>query len=273
MKEDPNKPLEPGLRRTLFEVIFEADSPTGRAFDIALLWAIILSVVAVCLDSVAEIRAQHGVALRAAEWGFTVLFTVEYVLRIYCSRSPRHYVFSFFGVIDLLAVVPTSISLFLVGSQYLLVVRTLRLLRMFRVLKMTRYLGEAQVLLRALKASRPKITVFLTSVLSVVVIIGAAMHLIEGPESGFTSIPAGMYWAVVTLTTVGFGDITPQTVVGQVLSSIVMILGYGIIAVPTGIVSVELSRAGRERVCKHCDETYHDQDARFCKSCGEKLQG
>lgn len=270
-----NKPVEPGLRRTLFEIIFEADTPGGRWFDILLLWAIVLSVVAVCLESVSSFRVEYGQYIRIVEWFFTGLFTIEYLVRIYCSRFPVRYVKSFFGIIDLLAVLPTYLSLLFIGSQYLIVIRTIRLLRVFRILKMTRYLGEAEVLVTALRASRHKITVFLGTVLSVVVVVGAAMHLIEGPEHGFTSIPHAMYWAIVTLTTVGYGDIAPQTIAGRFLASIVMILGYGIIAVPTGIVSVELSRAvgasGSRRHCEKCGRGSHDLDAHYCKQCGGKV--
>ena len=268
-----NKPKEPGLRRWLFEVIFEADTTAGKTFDIALLLTILFSILVVMLESVDSYETTHGEMLRRAEWIVTVLFTLEYVLRIYCCDRPKDYVFGFYGLIDLLAVIPTYLSLLLVGTQYLVVIRTIRLLRVFRILKMSRYIGEANVLLNALKASQPKITVFLVSVVSAVVIVGALMHLIEGPENGFTSIPRSMYWAVVTLTTVGYGDIAPQTIPGQLLATVLMIFGYGIIAVPTGIVSVELSKAQdrSERRCGECNFAERDAEARFCRRCGKTI--
>ncbi|MCB0343799.1 MAG: ion transporter [Bdellovibrionales bacterium] len=275
MTHSDNKPETPGLRRLMHEVIFEAETPSGKLFDVLLLWAIVLSVGAVALESVAEIRAEYGKLLYATEWFFTVVFTVEYVSRVYCSDSPRRYVLSFFGIIDLLAVIPTYLSFFVLGSQYLTVVRVIRLLRVFRVLKMTRYLGEAEVLMEALRASKPKITVFLGSVLSVVVVIGSLMHIIEGPEHGFSNIPVSMYWAIVTLTTVGYGDIAPGTVLGRTLAAAVMILGYGVIAVPTGIVSVELHKAA-ERMpsksrCRSCGVDGHRAHAVWCYNCGSRL--
>ncbi len=242
----------------------------------ALLWAILLSVLLVLLESVAGIRARWGGTLRLLEWGFTLLFTVEYAARIYSARSRRRYLLSFYGVIDLLAIVPTYLSVVLTGTQYLVVVRALRLLRVFRVLKATRYLGEAGILARALRASREKIIVFLVTVLTVVLIIGSAMYLVEGPENGFDSIPVAIYWAIVTLTTVGYGDIAPGTAFGKFLSALVMILGYSIIAVPTGIVTTELSRAsaasGRDGpACASCGATGHARDAVYCRICGEQL--
>lgn len=262
-------------RARLQEIIFEADTPLGKAFDVALLWAIVLSVLAVMLESVASVRARWGDELRAIEWFFTLLFTVEYVLRLVSVQRPGEYARSFFGVVDLLAVLPTYLSLVVAGTGSLLVIRTLRLLRIFRVFKLARYVVEANTLLRALRASRPKIIVFLWSVLSIVAIIGALMYLIEGEEHGFTSIPTSIYWAVVTMTTVGYGDIAPQTVAGQILASVLMIVGYAIIAIPTGIVSVELASAQRQEVstqaCPACSAEGHDPDARFCKKCGAPL--
>ena len=262
-------------RERLHEIIFEAETPTGKAFDVLLLWAILLSVLVVILDSVAGIRAEHGQFLRVVEWIFTALFTTEYALRIYCAPRPARYVRSFFGLVDLVSILPTYLSFFIAGSQSLLVIRALRLLRVFRVLKLAQYLGEANVLLSALRASRPKIIVFLGAVLTAVVIVGAAMYLIEGEQNGFVNIPTAMYWAIVTMTTVGYGDIAPQTVPGQVLASILMILGYGIIAVPTGIVSAELTRTHPKvvstRACPACGEDGHDSDATFCKFCASNL--
>jgi len=263
------------LRRRAYEVIFGHDTRAGRGFDVLLIGAILLSVFAVMLESVAGIRAEHGALLRSAEWAFTAAFTVEYGVRLWCVASPRRYAMSFFGVVDLLAVLPTYLSLLVPGGQVLAVVRILRVLRVFRILKLVQYVGEARVLGRALRASRYKITVFVFTVLAVVVIVGALMYLIEGPAAGFTSIPVGVYWGVVTLTTVGFGDITPQTPAGQALATMVMILGYGVIAVPTGIVTVELANAGagaRSSVrCTECSRDGHDGDARHCKWCGATL--
>lgn len=272
MREQP--PWAP-WRERLHEVIFEADTPGGKAFDVALLAAILLSVGAVLLESVAPIRAVWGRELRAVEWAFTLLFTVEYALRLMSVRRPAHYAGSFFGIVDLLAIVPTYLSLVIAGSQSLLVIRALRLLRVFRVLKLAHFLVEARQLRAAMRASSRKIIVFLGTVLTLVLIVGALMYLIEGEESGFSSIPRSIYWAIVTMTTVGYGDIAPQTFLGQLLASAVMIIGYGIIAVPTGIVTVELAAAARRTVttqaCPSCGAQGHDSDARFCKLCGERL--
>ncbi len=262
-------------RAKLHEIIFEADTPAGKAFDVALLVAILASVLAVVLESVAPIRQNYGAVLRAFEWLVTILFTIEYLLRLYCVRRPLGYAFSFFGVIDLLAILPTYLSLVFVGAQSLLVIRALRLLRIFRVLKLVQFVGEARQLRVALRASARKIIVFLGAVITVVLIVGALMYFIEGEESGFTSIPQAMYWAIVTMTTVGYGDISPQTVPGKFLAAAIMILGYGIIAVPTGIVSVEMSAASRRplttQVCPSCASEEHEKGAMFCKDCGAKL--
>lgn len=264
-----------GWRRRGYVVIFEHDTPAGRVFDLVLLIAIALSVAVVMLESVAEVRHRYGAALYAAEWCFTVLFTVEYTLRLLCVRRPLRYARSFFGVVDLLAIVPTYLSLFVTGAQSLIIIRALRLLRVFRILKLPQYLGQASLLMAALRGSRPKITVFLFSVLMIVLIVGSLMYLVEGPENGFTSIPAGVYWAVVTLTTVGYGDIAPQTTLGRVLAVAVMLTGYGIIAVPTGIVTAEMiaaeRRTARSRRCAGCGAEGHDADARHCKHCGAEL--
>ncbi len=261
-------------RERLWEIIFEADTRAGRAFDITLLWLIIGSIVAVMLESVASIRSEYGTALRVLEWLITIVFSIEYILRLVTSQHPIRYAFSFFGIVDLLSVIPTYVSVLFPGSQSLLVIRTLRLLRVFRVLKLGRYLGQANVLLTALRSSGPKIIVFLGTVMCVVVIVGTAMYLIEGAEAGFTSIPRSVYWAIVTLTTVGYGDIAPRTVLGQGLAAAVMILGYAIIAVPTGIVSAEMVHATRPvttRVCAACLTEGHATSARFCRDCGESL--
>jgi voltage-gated potassium channel len=266
---------KPPWRQTLHEVIFEADTPMGKAFDVALILSIVASVIVVMLDSVAAFRAAAGPIFQYVEWGFTALFTLEYLLRLAAVGRPLRYVISFFGVVDLLAVLPTYVSLLLPGTHYLLVIRVLRILRIFRVLKLVQYVGEANTLVKALRASSRKITVFLFTVLTVVVVFGSFLYVIEGEKNGFTSIPRSIYWAVVTLTTVGYGDISPQTNLGQAVSAIVMVLGYSIIAVPTGIVTVELSRATEKRTntqsCPECSAEGHDDDAVYCKYCGHKL--
>ena len=274
----PPPPFGPNTRTRwqarLYEVIFGHHTPSGRAFDVALIVAIALSVLTVMLESVAAIGAQHATLLHAIEWGFTLLFTVEYGLRLVSVDRPSRYARSFFGVIDLLAILPTYLSLLVPGAQFLIVIRTLRFLRVFRVLKLVQYLSEASLLGRALWASRRKILVFLLGVLSIVTILGALMYVIEGPERGFTSIPRAMYWAIVTLTTVGYGDIVPQTNVGQAIASFIMVLGYGTIAVPTGIVTAELTTAQQEvgsRRCIECGATGHAPDAAYCRRCGTPL--
>ena len=264
-----------GLRERLYVVIFEADTRAGKAFDVGLILVILASVGTVMAESVAAIRLEHGPLLRQLEWGFTGVFTVEYLLRLWCARRPARYARSFFGVIDLLAILPTYTALLLPGAQYVTVIRVLRILRAFRVLKLAHHVAEADVLRRALVASRRKITVFLFAVFSAVVVLGSLMYLVEGAEHGFTSIPRAVYWAVVTLTTVGYGDISPQTPLGQALASLIMVLGYGIIAVPTGIVTVELASAARERDgrrCPSCAAPDHARDALYCRRCGTGLE-
>ncbi|HEY5649258.1 MAG TPA: ion transporter [Nitrospiria bacterium] len=262
-------------RLRLHEIIFEADTPAGKAFDLFLIVAIGLSVLAVMADTVRSINAVYGGYLYAVEWFFTILFSVEYILRLISVGRPIAYATSFFGIIDLLAVVPTYLSLFLPGSQYLIVIRILRVLRVFRILKLARYLGEMRLLREAMMGSRRKITVFLFTVFTLVVILGSLMYLIEGETGGFTSMPRGIYWAIVTLTTVGYGDISPITPLGQGLAAVVMILGYSIIAIPTGIFTVEMAQATRRKVstqaCPQCSGEGHDPDAKFCKFCGGKL--
>lgn len=259
------------------EVIFEADTPAGKAFDIALLGCIVLSVIAVLLESVASIRAEYGPQLRAIEWGFTALFTVEYLARLASVTRPWSYASSPFGLIDLCAILPTYLSVFFAGGQSLLVIRALRLLRVFRVLKLVQFVGEAWRLQSALHASMRKIVVFVSFVLINVLIIGAVMYLVEGEANGFTSIPQSIYWAIVTLTTVGYGDVAPGTVLGKILASMVMILGYGVIAVPTGIVTVELAKVGvrgtelSTQACPQCSAEGHDLDARYCRRCGAEM--
>lgn len=272
---DMDKPGS-GWRRKLYTIIFEADTPAGKLFDVVLIVSIVLSVLVVMLDSVASIRQSYGSQLYMIEWFFTILFTIEYGLRIVCIDYKRSYIFSFYGIVDLLAIIPTYIGVFLPGSRYLLVIRSLRILRVFRVLKLVQYIDEANFLTSALKASRRKIFVFLFAVLTLVTIAGSLLYVIEGGENGFTSIPRSIYWAIVTLTTVGFGDIAPQTSLGQALASVIMILGYGIIAVPTGIVSYEMSQELKDHVyspeCPGCSNKDHDLDARFCKYCGTELE-
>ncbi len=263
------------LRARLHEIIFEADTPAGKGFDVLLMASIAASVIMVMLDSVSSIRQAYGQLLYLGEWFFTLLFTLEYILRLYCVGRPLAYATSFFGVVDILAVLPTYLSIFFPGTQYFLVIRVLRVLRIFRVLKLVKYVGETRLLMQALRASRRKITVFLFAVLTTVIIFGSFMYLIEGAANGFTSIPRSIYWAVVTLTTVGYGDISPQTAFGQTLAAIIMIIGYGIIAVPTGIVTAELTQVYKRSVstqaCTQCSAEGHDTDAKFCKYCGSTL--
>ncbi|MGB0715835.1 MAG: ion transporter [Phycisphaerae bacterium] len=266
-----------GWREDLRIVIFEADTPAGKAFDVILLIAILLSVSVVMAESVAPLRERYGYAIDVSEWTFTILFTIEYTLRLICVRHPMHYARSFFGIVDLLSIAPTYLSLLVPGAESLQVIRGLRLLRVFRVFKLGRFLGEASLLTQALMASRHKVTVFLGTVLILVTILGAAMYLIEGEENGFTSIPIGVYWAIVTLTTVGYGDIAPSTVLGKTLAAMVMVLGYSVIAVPTGIVTAEIveTAVGRRistRSCPVCLSEGHLTDSRFCKDCGAPLR-
>ena len=275
-RSQANSPPSTGWQKKLHEIIFEADTKAGKTFDIVLICCIVLSIVAVMLDSVEWFNSRYADPIHIAEWCFTIVFTIEYVLRLISVRQPLRYARSFFGVVDLLATVPTYLSLFLPHAQYLLVIRTLRVLRIFRVLKLTHYLGEAEFLIDALQASRRKIIVFLFVVLNIVVIVGALMYLIEGDQHGFSSIPHSVYWAIVTITTVGYGDVAPETPIGQAMAALLMILGYAIIAVPTGIVSTELALgAHRQTVstqcCPACSEEGHDADAVHCKYCGSAL--
>ena len=276
----------PEWRRTLYRIIFEHDSPSGRFFDLALIVFIIASVVVVMLESVESIALRHGTALRVIEWIFTAIFTVEYATRLLAARRWQRYARSFFGIIDLLAILPAFLGLIVSGGQALAVVRILRVLRVFRVLKLAQFIGSEQLMLRALRQSAYKIAVFLFAVLSIVVVVGALMYFIEGPANGFTSIPLGTYWAIVTVTTVGFGDITPVTTAGQVLAATLMILGYGIIAVPTGIVTAEMiggqqqqrqkrlfasGQREKARSCPNCGTVRVTVDAEFCRRCGTPL--
>ena len=266
------------LKAKIHEIFFEADTPLGKFFDIALLIMILLSIVIVMLESVRELNDKYGDIFFALEWILTILFTIEYTLRLYSVKKPLKYATSFFGIIDLLAIIPTYLSLVVAGSHYLLTVRALRLLRVFRIFKLARYLGESNQLLAALIASRIKIIVFLGVVVTVAIIIGSIMYFIEAETNSeqFTSIPRSVYWAIVTITTVGYGDISPQTNLGQFLAALLMIVGYGVIAVPTGIVSAEIAKEHHDedintRVCPACTQEGHDNHAQYCKHCGEKL--
>lgn len=263
-------------KEKLHEIIFEADTPTGKLFDEILIVAIVLSVLIVMLESVVHYETVFGELFYILEWIFTILFTIEYIFRLYVVYRPIKYATSFFGIIDLLSILPTYISVFVVGAQSLLVIRILRLLRVFRIFKLGHYLDSSQVIINALKASKAKITVFLSFILVMVTIIGSVMYLVEGGQndSDFTSIPRSIYWAIVTLTTVGYGDITPVTEFGQFLSAIVMILGYSVIAVPTGIVSAEMVNPKKKintQACRFCGREGHDDDALHCKYCGELI--
>jgi voltage-gated potassium channel len=262
------------IRERCRQIIFEADTAVGRAFDVCLIGCILFSVLVVMLASVREIRLSNETSLVAAEWFFTLLFTVEYAARLWTTESPFRYARSFFGVVDLLAILPTYLSLFVPGAEYFIIVRALRVLRVFRVLKLVEYLREARTIVEALRASSRKIQVFLLAVAILVVIFGSLMYLIEGEEHGFTSIPRGVYWAVVTISTVGYGDVTPQTPLGQFLASILMVTGYGIIAVPTGIVTAEFARSyihTSRKSCPNCSAEGHAEDALFCRRCGKPM--
>ena len=268
-----NSPKKP-WKAKLYTVIFEAETPSGKMFDILLIWAIILSIGTICLESIKGVKASYGPTLFIIEWIFTGLFTLEYFLRILSLKKPTSYIFSFYGIIDLLAILPSFLSFFIGGAHSLTVIRSIRLLRIFRLLKLSRYMGEAEVLTKALISGRHKITVFLMAVFTVALFMGAVMYVVEGEEHGFTSIPKGIYWAIVTMTTVGYGDLAPQTDLGRFLASILMVMGYGIIAVPTGIISVELANVTNNkttRTCSSCMLEGHTVDAVFCRACGSTL--
>lgn len=265
------------LKKKLRTIIFKTNTPAGKAFDVALLIAILVSVGVVILESVEDFSANFPNVFIYTEWAFTIIFTIEYILRIIISNKKRKYVFSFFGIIDFLSILPAYLSLIFTGMHTLVILRSFRLLRVFRIFKLARFMGEASQLTKALRASRPKIIVFLVTVGIIVVIMGTIMYLVEGSENGFTSIPKSIYWAIVTLTTVGYGDVAPSTVLGQTLASIIMIMGYGIIAVPTGIVTAEMARASRKqndkaRICDGCKSAIIDTDANYCKFCGTALE-
>ncbi|SNR32689.1 voltage-gated potassium channel [Lutibacter agarilyticus] len=277
MKEISKKNT-PKWKSELHDIIYEADTPKGKIFDILLIITIIISIVLVMLESVESIDKKYHDLLNISEWVITILFTIEYFARIICIKKPSTYIFSFYGIIDFLATIPKYVSIFLVGSHALVALRALRLLRVFRILKLARYLGASIGLMTALKASRIKISVFLFSVIVLTIILGTIMYLVEGPANGFTSIPRSMYWAIVTLTTVGYGDIAPHTPFGQFIASLVMILGYGIIAVPTGIVTAEITRVDQKKSaintqhCSNCSADNHLDTSKYCHKCGEKLK-
>ncbi len=268
-----------GLRARLYDVIFESDTPAGRRFDIALVFAILLSILVVVLDSVPHLHASYEETFNALEWGFTAIFTAEYLARMWCVRRPWRYATGFFGIVDLLSVLPTYFSLLVPGSALLLDIRILRLLRVFRIFKLTLYVAEYTRLGEALYASRRKIMVFLSAVVMAILVMGTLMYVVEGPRHGFTSIPVSMYWATVTMTTVGYGDITPHTNIGKLIASFMMLLGWGTLAVPTGIVTAEMTLRGRDgwasaaeaRPCPQCGTGGHEASARFCKDCGVPL--
>lgn len=261
-------------RDRLYTVIFEAETPLGKSFDIVLIWAILISVSAICLESVKEIRETYGQVLTVVEWSFTGLFSIEYILRVISMRKPSSYIFSFYGVVDLLSILPSYFGLFFAGAHSLMVIRSVRLLRIFRLFKLTRYVGEAEVLRKALAAGRHKIFVFIFTVFTLALFMGAVMFVVEGEDNGFTSIPMGMYWSIVTMTTVGYGDLIPQTDFGRTIASFLMIMGYGIIAVPTGIISVELANVSKgqtTKTCPNCMLEGHSEDANYCRVCGDRF--
>lgn len=267
------------LRDRIWRVIFLSNTRSGKAFDVILLWLIGISVFVVMLESVPTIQETHRELFHRVEWFFTILFTIEYAVRIWVVRKKKAYLFSFFGIVDLLSLIPTYLTIFFAGPQYLLVVRVLRLLRVFRVLKMARHIGEANLLMNAFRASFAKITVFLFLVLTVTLILGTMMYIVEGviaKNPGFSSIPQSVYWGIVTISTVGYGDVTPVTVAGKVISTVIILIGYGTIAVPTGIVTAELNMnmakiRPDKRECKECGHLGHDTKARYCKMCGTEL--
>ncbi|MCB1582984.1 MAG: ion transporter [Marinicella sp.] len=272
--EKPN--ISKDWRHELFKIIYHADTPAGKWFDVLLIVFIVISVLVIILDSVNALRLLYGSHFRVLEWFFTIAFTIEYILRLICIRNPLKYTFSFFGIVDILSIIPTYLSLFFVGAQHLLVIRILRILRIFRIFKLFHYTKQAEILLTAVKSSRHKILVFFFFVITVLVLFGSVMYLIEGPENGFKSIPHGIYWAVVTLTTVGYGDIAPLTVLGRIVASLIMLTGFSIIAIPTGIFAAEINNATKRsrkmsRQCQACGLRGHTASANYCRRCGEEL--
>lgn len=270
-------PATRAWQHRLHDVIYESNTAAGKAFDVALLVLILASIIVVMLDSVPAIHTHHGELFLALEWTFTVVFTLEYLLRLIAIRQPLRFVFSPLGVIDLLAILPSYLSVFVPGAQSLLVLRALRLLRIFRIFKLGHFLTEAEFLSLALRGSARKIAIFMLAVVALIIILGSVMYLVEGAEAGFTSIPESIYWAVVTVTTVGYGDIAPQTAIGKAIASVMMLIGYGIIAVPTGLITSEIAaniqkRGHSDEVCPVCGKEGHDADATYCKRCGARLE-
>ena len=271
-----NRNPEP-FRRKIHEIIFEADTKSGKLFDIILLVAILLSIIGVMLESVDEIDKKYHELIMVFEWGFTILFTIEYFFRIYAVNRPFKYIFSFMGIVDLLAIIPTYLIFILPAAHSFSVIRAIRLIRIFRIFKLSRYLRGAHTMQIALRSSRPKIIVFLLSVILLVIILGTVMYVIESGArtNGFENIPNSIYWSIITLTTVGYGNIVPMTILGKIVASFIMILGYGIIAVPTGIVTAEFSRKRKEKVntqvCPDCTAEGHEIEAKFCNKCGAEL--
>lgn len=271
------KPETERLKKRLHEIIFEADTRAGKLFDLIIMMLIVLSTIVVIVESVDWVQAKYASLFYILEWIFTIVFTIEYLLRLYCVGSPIKYAKSFFGIIDLLAILPTYFSIFVPGAQSLITIRIMRLIRVFRVFKLGYFLKEGFIIVGALRRSRAKITVFLTFILLSVTVIGSVMYLVEGSmNESFSSIPKSIYWAIVTLTTVGYGDITPVTGLGQFFSAMVMIMGYAVIAVPTGIVSAEMMQSSKHsfdntQSCPHCSKEGHDDNASYCKFCGSKL--
>ena len=274
-----NRQIRTGMstfREKIKIIIFGTDTKAGKLFDVVLIISIVLSIITVMLDSVIEYNQQYGHILRIAEWTFTIMFTVEYLLRIFAIRRPSSYIFSFFGIIDLLAILPTYLSLFMPGTEVFAIIRVLRVLRIFRVLKLVQFMGEADLLMTAMISSRRKVFIWLFLVMNIVIILGSVMYLVEGGNTGFDSIPRSIYWAVVTLTTVGYGNVVPQTSLGQALASFIMVLGYSIIAVPTGIVTSEITfaaKSNKKQRCVVCGEEGLDERAKFCRNCASKLTG
>lgn len=261
----------------LHEIIYEADTKEGKFFDVILLILIIASIVVVMLESVKSFQVEHAAFLDTAEWIITILFSIEYIIRIISIKKPKEYIFSFYGIIDFLSTIPKYLAIYFTGTNTLVALRALRLMRVFRILKLARFIGASDNLVRALKSSKAKIFVFLSFVVILCIILGTIMYLIEGEENGFSNIPRSVYWAIVTMTTVGYGDIAPQTGLGQFIASLIMILGYGIIAIPTGIVSAEMTKSTNEKVhlntqsCPSCANQNHNDNAEFCYECGDKL--
>lgn len=267
--------MSESMKNKLYHIIFEAETPSGRAYDIMLIVSIAVSSLLIMIESIESVRIQYGGILAFFEWIFVFLFSIEYILRLYIVKRKKEYATSFFGLIDLFAILPAFIGLLLPSARYLMVIRVFRLLRLFRIFKMVRYVEESGTLMRALKASKPKITVFLFTVMFIVIISGSLMYIVEGPENGFVHIPESIYWAIVTISTVGYGDISPQTTLGKFISGVLMIIAYGIIAVPTGIITSEITLASKNpskmATCSNCFSEDHAADAEYCYKCGEKL--